>query len=84
MNIKFGKYKETRAPQIENSVKKQNFESHRDEKKEVTDILMCFDSNGKHIDRRKVWKVNKSVYKRCSNIFDVSKLIENEDIKELR
>ena len=40
-----------------------------------TELLLCFDSNGKYIDRKKLWKVNDSVYKTCSTLHDVSRTL---------
>ena len=42
------------------------------------DILMCFDSNGRYIDRRKLWKVNNSEYRNCGTIHEVSNTIKEE------
>ena len=81
LNEKLKHYEDSKIPQ--NNATNIHI-GHREEEKETAEILMCFDSNGKHIDRRKLWKVNKSIYKRCSNIFKASQLIITEDIKELK
>ena len=41
-----------------------------------TELLICFDSNGKFIDRRKLWKVNNSIYKHCGTLYEVSKIFQ--------
>ena len=61
-----------------NSQFKVNSSGTSSNEKRSTDILMCFDSNGKYIDRKKLWKLENSVYRRCSNIYEVSKLIDDE------
>ena len=45
---------------------------------------MMFDSNGRYIDRRKLWKIDKSVFKRCGNLHAVNKVIEENDFEELK
>ena len=41
------------------------------------DLLICFDSNWQFINPRKLWKVNGSIVKRCSTLFDVSKVVHS-------
>ena len=43
--------------------------------KESLDLLLCFDSNGKFIDRRKLWKKNNSEYKQCGTFHKLSQEI---------
>ena len=50
---------------------------------EKLDLLICFDSNWQHVDRRKLWKVNGSELKRCGTLFDVSRVITSSSIKQL-
>ena len=50
-------------------------ENKRESKSEV-DIMMFFDSNGKYIDRKKLWKLNDSVYVRSGQLNDISKYID--------
>ena len=50
---------------------------------EKLELLMCFDSNGQHLDRKKLWKVKGSEYKRCSTLHTVSQQIKNCTYKEL-
>ena len=89
MNVKLKTFQDMRTtPQnsenYENDTTQKHNLGYREGKKEDVEILMCFDSNGKHIDRKKLWKLNNSVYKRCPTIFSVSHLIKNEDIKDLK
>ena len=44
---------------------------------------MIFDSNGKDIDRKKLWKLDNSIYKRCGTLHEVNKTIDESDIEEL-
>ena len=46
------------------------------------DIIMFFDSNGKNIDRKKLWKLNNSVFTRCGQLHDVSEYIDKTNIEE--
>ena len=43
--------------------------------KDALELLMCFDSNGKHIDRKKLWKKNGSEYKQCGSLHKLSEEI---------
>ena len=43
------------------------------------ELFLCFDSNGKHIDRKRLWKKNGSEYKQCGNLHKVA-----EEVKKLR
>ena len=45
---------------------------------------MCFDSNFKYVDRKLLWKMNNSVYKKCSTLFNVSKVIEEGNFPGLK
>lgn len=36
---------------------------------------MLFDSNGKHIDRKKLWRLDNSEFVRCGTLHDVYKFI---------
>ena len=40
--------------------------------KDALELLLCFDSNGKHIDRKKLWKKNGSEYKQCGSLHKLS------------
>ena len=42
---------------------------------EELELLICFDSNWQHVDRKKLWKVNGSDLKRCGTLFEVSRVI---------
>ena len=48
------------------------------------EILMCFDSNGKYLDRKKLWKVEKSLFTRCSTLFNISQVIKELNVKEIK
>ena len=48
------------------------------------DLLICFDSNWKFIDHKKLWKMNGSSVKRCGTLFDVSKVLSSPSLKELK
>lgn len=52
--------------------------------KKKAEILMLFDSNGKYIDRKKVWKLNNSIFRRCGNLYEVNKVIEENESEELK
>ena len=43
------------------------------------ELLLCFDSNGKHIDRKRLWKKNGSEYKQCGTLHKVA-----EEVRKLR
>ena len=51
---------------------------------ENLEILMCFDSNGKYLDRKKLWRVKDSEFRRCSTLSQLSQLINNYHIKDLK
>ena len=71
----------TSADQTRNSVEYQSRSVYN---KDSLEILMCFDSNGKYIDRKKLWKLNNSDYKRCSTLHNVRELIKELQIKQLK
>ena len=41
---------------------------HHSTATETLELLLCFDLNGRHIDRKKRWKKNNSDYKRCPTL----------------
>ena len=41
--------------------------------------MMIFDSNGKHLDRKKLWKLDSSIFKRCGNLHEVNKTIDESE-----
>ena len=43
------------------------------------EIVMCFDSDRKFIDFKKLWTLKGPVRKNCSTIRDVAQLVENID-----
>ena len=47
------------------------------------DLLICKDSNFRHIDYRKLWTIKNSERRSCSNLTDVGKLINDTDITTL-
>ena len=47
------------------------------------DLLICKDSNFRHIDYRKLWTIKNSERRSCSNLKDVGKLINDTDITTL-
>ena len=47
------------------------------------DIIMFFDSNGKHIDRKRLWRLDNSEFVRCGQLNKVSKYITETNICEL-
>ena len=50
------------------------------------ELVLCFDSNGKYINRKKLWKKNNSVYKRCATLYKVAeemKTLEHTSIQHL-
>ena len=67
----------------ENNVHESN--EYRKIHSQKLDIRMLFDSNGKHIDRKKLWRLDKSEFTRCGTLLDVHKfLVEENDIKSLK
>ena len=48
------------------------------------ELLICFDSNWQYVNRRKLWKENGSELKQCGTLFDVSQVISNCHVKELK
>ena len=52
--------------------------------KKKEEIMMIFDSNGKHLDRKKVWKLDNSIFKRYGNLHEVNKTIDESEIEELK
>ena len=80
------------------NINKSNFENNIDpssfqeqssikentNKKEKADILMMFDSNGKYIDRKKLWKLDNSLFSRCGNLYEVNKKIDENEIEGLK
>ena len=52
-------------------------ENSGNNKGDFTELLICFDSNGKFIERKKLWKVDKSDFKRCATLHSVSQVIES-------
>ena len=52
--------------------------SPSDMSNENLELLMFFDSNGRYIDRRKLWKMNNSIFRRCGTIQEVANSIKNE------
>ena len=44
---------------------------HENSSKIQAEILMIFDSNGKYLDRKKLWKLDNSISKRCGNLYEV-------------
>ena len=51
--------------------------------KEVLDILFCFDSNGKHINRKKLWKLNGSDYRTCYTLQQISDHLKKLPYKDI-
>ena len=51
--------------------------------KKKAEIMMIFDSNGKHLDRKKLWKLDSSIFKQCGNLHEVNKTIDESEIEEL-
>ena len=50
--------------------------------REKLEILMCFDSNGKYLDRKKLWKVKDSEFKTCSTQrIAANKQLPNQGVK---
>ncbi len=54
------------------------------EHKESLELLLCFDSNGKHIDRRRLWKKNGSDFKTCGTLHNLSELLKKLTYKQLK
>ena len=52
--------------------------------KKKAEIVMIFDSNGKHLDRKKLWKLDSSIFKRCGNLHEVNKTIDESEIEEVK
>ena len=48
--------------------------------KKSREILMFFDSNGKHIDRKKLWKMNNSEFIRFGQLDNVATYLDKTDI----
>ncbi len=67
-------------PVEDNTSSLQTEKSHN----QNVEIIMCFDSNGKHIDRKRLWKVNNSIFKRCGTIFEVSQEVLNCKVSHLK
>ena len=51
--------------------------------KKKAEIVTIFDSNGKHLDRKKLWKLDSPIFKRCGNLHEVNKTIDESEIEEL-
>ena len=66
------------------SFQQQSSSKENSHKNEKAEILMMFDSNGKYIDRKKLWKIDNSVFLRCGNLFDVSKKIDENELEGLQ
>ena len=52
-------------------------------KKEI-DLLICYDSNFKHIDYRQLWRTQGSERQRCATLTDVDRLLNTTDITDLK
>ncbi len=52
--------------------------------KDALELLLCFDSNGRHIDRKKLWKKNDSEYKQCGSLHKLAEEIKKLPYKSLR
>ena len=52
--------------------------------KDTLELFMCFDSNGKHIDRKKLWKKNDSDYKQCGTLRKVWEEVQKLQCKVLK
>ena len=48
------------------------------------ELLWCFDSNGRYIDRKRLWKKNGSEYRQCGNLHKLAKQINELPYKSLR
>ena len=46
-----------------------------------TELLLCFDSNRRYLDMKKLWKVKNSQMKACSTIYDVSQIFESNQFE---
>ena len=51
--------------------------------KKKAEIMMIFDSNRKHLDRKKLWKLDSSIFKRYDNLHEVNKAIDESEVEEL-
>ena len=49
-----------------------------------TELILCFDSNGKFIDRKKLWKVDSSDYFACAMLYDVSKMVGEKNLTDVK
>ena len=61
-----------------------NHEQSRGVMKDALELLLCFDSNGKHIDRKKLWKKNDSEYKQCGSLHKLAEEINKLPYKSLK
>ena len=50
--------------------------------KRNTELLMMFDSNGRFLDRKKLWKVDNSEYHTCGTLYNVSKVINESELQD--
>ena len=57
-----------------------NRPSYDRENQGEVDLIMFFDSNGKYIDRKKLWKQNNSLYVRCGQLEGISNYIDSARI----
>ena len=63
---------------------RSNVDQHNSTATGTLELLLCFDSNGRHIDRKKLWKKNNSEYKRCATLHRVSEEIKNLQYKDIQ
>ncbi len=71
-------YQESHAvPMYSNDRESRNTE-------ESLELLLCFDSNGKHIDRRRLWKKNGSEFKTCGTLHSLAEHVKKLTYKKVK
>ena len=78
-----GQNNQRMSPSPSSSVR-NNVDQHHNTATGTLELLLCFDSNGRHIDRKKLWKKNNSEYKRCATLHRVSEEIKNLQYKDVQ
>ena len=58
--------------------------TRKEDQSQNLDLLICFDSNWQYMNRRKLWKEKGSDLKRCGTLFEVSRVVKNSCVKELK
>ena len=51
---------------------------------DTLELFLCFDSNGRYVDRKKLWKKNGSEYKQCGTLRKVSEELAKLPYKNIK